>query len=79
MKNEIPAVHQRYTQAGDRKRYPAFSMSGMLPDFVADLTCLVDFMYGGQLPTAKNKTEIAVATAFDGEPDATDVFVSPIT
>lgn len=47
-----------------------------LPDFVADSLCLAFFME--VMLMAKNKTSIKVTTVFDGELDATDVFVSLI-
>lgn len=47
-----------------------------LPDFVADSLCLAFFME--VMLMAKNKTRIKVTTVFDGELDATDVFVSLI-
>lgn len=47
-----------------------------LPDFVADSLCLAFFME--VMLMAKNKTSIKVTAVFDGELDATDVFVSLI-
>ena len=47
-----------------------------LPDFVADSLCLAFFME--VMLMAKNKTSINVTAVFDGELDATDVFVSLI-
>ena len=47
-----------------------------LPDFVADSLCLAFFME--VMHMAKNKTSINVTAVFDGELDATDVFVSLI-
>ncbi len=47
-----------------------------LPDFVADSLCSAFFME--VMLMAKNKTSIKVTAVFDGELDATDVFVSLI-
>ena len=47
-----------------------------LPDFVADSLCLAFFME--VMHMAKNKTSINVTAVFDGELDATEVFVSLI-
>ena len=47
-----------------------------LPDFVADSLCLAFFME--VMLMAKNKTSINVTAVFDGELDATEVFVSLI-
>lgn len=47
-----------------------------LPDFVADSLCLAFFME--VMLMAKNKTNINVTAVFDGELDATEVFVSLI-
>lgn len=47
-----------------------------LPNFVADSLCLAFFME--VMLMAKNKTSINVTAVFDGELDATDVFVSLI-
>ena len=49
-----------------------------MPDFVADPLLSGLFDLWRELPLAKNKTEIHVTTVFDGELDATDVFVSLI-
>ncbi len=47
-----------------------------LPDFIADFLCLAFFME--VMLMAKNKTSINVTAVFDGELDATEVFVSLI-
>ena len=51
-------------------------LQGWLPDFVADSLCLAFFME--VMLMAKNKTSIKVTAVFDGELDATEVFVSLI-
>jgi len=49
---------------------------GSLPDFVAASLCPALFME--VMLMAKNKTSIKVTAVYDGELDATDVFVSLI-
>mgnify|MGYP000376399882 FL=1 len=49
-----------------------------MPDFVADLLLVWLILLWRITAYGKNETEIHVTTVFDGELDATDVFVSLI-